>query len=276
MLKTNRKTLLCFLLPAFFAVFATVIWPTVYTFYLAFSEGTRYFSMLIRDPIFFVSLQNIITFVLTVTIAELGLGICMATFAHGLTARSKSIMQTIFIIPIIITPIAVAAIWRIMYHPLFGIFNFTLTSIGLPAQSWLGSTVLAMPSIMMIDIWQWSFFFALLLMAGLSAMPRETSEASQIDGASRWQIFRHVELPHLKDLIIIIVVIRVIDACKTFEIFWGTTGGGPGFYTMTLNVYGYSQTFRWGHVQYGAVISLTLLLVLIFSTVFLLKRLRAK
>ncbi|MDH5414621.1 MAG: sugar ABC transporter permease [Flavobacteriaceae bacterium] len=276
MLKTNKRTLLLFLLPAFFAVFATVIWPTIYTFYLAFSEGAKYFLILIRDPVFFTSLQNLGIFVLTVTIAELFLGIGMATFAQGLTARSKSIMQTIFIVPIIVTPIAVAAIWRIMYHPLFGLFNFTLTSIGLPAQAWLGSTALAMPSVMMIDIWQWSFFFALLLLAGLSAMPPETSEASRIDGASRWQIFRHIELPHLKDLIIVVLIIRVIDACKTFEIFWGTTGGGPGFSTMTLNVYGYSQTFRWGHVQYGAVISITLLLVLILSTIFLLKRLRSK
>jgi len=269
------------LLPALFTVFLVTIWPTIYTFYLSLFDqngfiGLKYYMDMTTDPLFWRSLQNSLIFISISVTTEFLLGFSIAMFVYkALTNKMKAIMKSIFIFPIAATPIALATGWRIMYHPVFGIINYFLGLLHLPAQAWLGSS-LAMPSIIIIDIWQWTFFISLVLLAGLEKLPKEPFEAAQIDGATEREIIRYLTLPLLKNLMITVLLIRIIDAFKTFEIIYATTEGGPGFTTLTLNIYAFLTAFRYYHLNYAAAISIFLLFILTLLVFVLIKQMKVE
>ncbi len=171
----------------------------------------------------------------------------------------RRLVLTILMIPTMIAPVVVGMIWRFFLMPSFGVLTIYLNRLGLFEESTVFSQSLtAFGALIIIDIWEWTPFIMLIMLAGLSAMPREPIEAATIDGASRWQILRHVQLPLLRPLIIIAVMLRAIDASKIFDTIYVLTGGGPGDATEVIATFAYRTNFLKWDLGYGAAICLVL------------------
>jgi len=159
--------------------------------------------------------------------------------------------------------VVVGVVWRLMLNPNFGAVNGTLKSIGLSTDplTWTASPKLAMVSVIMADVWQWTPFMFLILLAGLQAIPQEPYEAALIDGSTAWQTFRHITLPLLKPAILIALLLRTMDLLRVFDQIFILTEGGPGFATETVSLYIYRTAFRFSNFGYAAAMSFVLLLI---------------
>jgi multiple sugar transport system permease protein len=163
-------------------------------------------------------------------------------------------------------------VWRLLLNPNFGAINGTLKQIGIDTESltWTASPVLAMLSVIAVDVWQWTPFVFLVLLAGLQAIPQEPYEAALIDGSSRWQTFWHVTLPLLKPAILIVLLLRTMDLLRVFDQIFILTEGGPGFATETISLYIYRTAFRFFDFGYAAAMSFVLLaLTNVISVVYI-------
>jgi multiple sugar transport system permease protein len=165
-------------------------------------------------------------------------------------------------------PVAAGALWRVMYSPLYGIIDYSLGLFGIPPQPWISSTGQALFAVELVDIWQWTPFIALILLAGLASLPRQVIEAATLDGAGRLRIFFYMVLPLMRNVILIAVVLRIMDAIKTFDIIYSLTGGGPGTTTMLITQYLSTTTFsRW---QIGLAAAESFVTTMIISIIILL------
>lgn len=226
--------------------------------------GFDNFIDLYHDARAWGSLWRTIVFSLSATAIELLLGLGIALFLNRQFVGQK-LVRTLLLIPMIMTPVVSGLIWRVFYDPNSGIINYYLGVLGLGSNhNWLGSTDLAMISVIIADVWQWTPFVFLILAAGLDAMPGEPLEAAEVDGASRIQKFFHVVLPLLMPSLTIAFLLRIIDSIKTFDIIYVMTRGGPSLATETTNMYAYIQGFNNFNISYATVINLTITIIITF------------
>jgi multiple sugar transport system permease protein len=151
-----------------------------------------------------------------------------------------------------------------MFNDQFGIVNVALDAVGMGGQSWFTQRLSAFGVILMTDVWLWTPWFTLLLLAGLQSLPKEPFEAAAIDGATRWRVFSQLTLPMLRPVIVVCVVIRSIDAFRTFDIVWTLTGGGPARSTELFSLYAYVEAFQnlnFGKGSAAAIIGALIILV---------------
>jgi raffinose/stachyose/melibiose transport system permease protein len=172
-------------------------------------------------------------------------------------------LRALFYMPVIIAPIAVATMWRWMYDPFFGLFNAVLTALGLQGliQDWLGDRDIALYSMFVAYLWQTVGFSLVLFLAGLQNVSPTLVEASRVDGASRFQVFRYVTLPALRPSITIVLILSIINSLKAFDIVYGMTQGGPAQSTQMLALWAFTQAMQLGDFGRGAAISVVLLLI---------------
>lgn len=169
----------------------------------------------------------------------------------------------------------VGIMWRLLYNPELGTLNYLLELFGFKPINWLGEPSLALPSVIMADVWEWTPFMALILLAGLQALPRDPFEAAIVDGASPLQLFKHVTLPLLQPTIMVAVLLRMMDAFKTFDLIFVLTKGGPGMSTEVLSYYTYRYGFKFFHIGQASALSYILLAIIIFITQVLMRYLKA-
>ncbi|EHJ95561.1 binding-protein-dependent transport systems inner membrane component [Agrobacterium tumefaciens 5A] len=200
------------------------------------------------------------------TAIELVLGLAIALLLdkefHG-----KKIARAIMLVPIVMTPIVVGLTWRFMFDPSSGMANYLLSLTNLGPVDWLGNPSVAIFSVMIADIWQWTPFVVLLTMASLESLPGDPQNAARVDGAKEWQVLWHITLPALQRALLVVALIRAIDSVKTFDIFYIMTRGGPALSTETLNLYGYISAFTNFDISYSLTIAMVLT---IFTNVALL------
>lgn len=190
------------------------------------------------------------------------IGVGLALYLRSLTKTWRPVFRTIFILPMIMTPIATGLMWRLLLNGQIGVVNWLIeTFLGMPAPEWTSSAGLAMATLIMIDIWQWTPLIVMIVFAGLLSVPERLYEAARVDGAPRLAIFRHVTLPHIKYMIAIAVVFRLMRSFRSFDIIWLVTQGGPGTATEILNVYLYRVAFV--NLQGGKAAALGLILLVI-------------
>jgi multiple sugar transport system permease protein len=184
-----------------------------------------------------------------------------------------NLMRTVLIVPLLATPVAIGVLWLLVLDPTIGIANHVLTAIGLAPQEFLGSVSQSLPTLMLIDVWQWTPMMTIILLAGLSTLPTDPEEAATVDGAGPWQRFRHVILPMLGPTLASALVLRSVDALKTFDIIYATkgAGGGSSFEAETLNVLAYGLTFDYQEYALASAV-LVLFTALIVGVVLLLRR----
>ncbi len=189
---------------------------------------------------------------------QLLLGLAAALLLNS-RLRFLEAMRALFIIPMVLPPIVVAIMWKVLFTPDISVLNWALGLLGLPQPAWLAHPRLALPAIIIADIWEWFPFTLLMLLAALQMIPAEPLEAARIDGAGAWQVFRHVVLPLLRPAIVVTVLFRLIESVKAFPLIFVMTGGGPGTVTEATNYYAFLQGFNYSLIGYSAAISVVVL-----------------
>jgi len=226
--------------------------------------GFAHYGYVITDPAFLqVALPNTFLFMAASVSGALVLGLALATLLDR-SFRGQKLVQTVLLLPLMVAPVIAAIMIRWMFNDQFGIVNVTLEALGIEGQPWLAQRWSAFGVILLTDIWLWTPWFTLLLLAGLRSLPREPFEAAAIDGTTPWRIFRHLTLPMLRPVIVVCVVIRSIDAFRTFDIVWTLTGGGPARSTELFSLYAYVHAFLnldFGRGSAAAIIGGVIILV---------------
>jgi multiple sugar transport system permease protein len=176
----------------------------------------------------------------------------------------------VFLMPMMLTPAAVGYVGRMLFNESMGPVNNIIQSLGGPFIPWTSSPTLALPSLMLVDAWEWTPFMFIVLLAGLQSLPTEVFEAATVDGASAWQIFRFITFPMILPTSVTVILIRALEAFKLFDIVAVMTGGGPGNATESVTWYTYLTALTYGRLGYASALAYSLLImVIIFSMVFL-------
>lgn len=253
------------LAPALIVLGALSIYPLLFAVQVSFRTPSGYgfgnFSRLINDRLFLISLFQTLVYTAGALAVEFGIGLGLALLANR-QFRGRGLLRSVLLIPMLLPPVVVAVIWRLILNPEFGVLNGTLRLLGIDTAplTWAAAENTALPSVMLVDIWEWTPFLFLLLLAGLQSLPVEPFEAATVDGASKWQILRHLTLPMLKPVIAIAVLLRGMDLLRVFDQVFILTQGGPGFATETVTLYIYRTAFRFYNFGYAVVMSFVLLI----------------
>jgi multiple sugar transport system permease protein len=187
----------------------------------------------------------------------------------------RGVLRAVFIMPMMATPVAVALIWTMMFHPQLGVLNYLLSLAGIPPQMWVYDQSTVIPSLVLVEVWHWTPLVMLIVLGGLASLPSEPYESAVIDGASQWQMFRHITFPMVLPFIMVAVVIRTIDALKAFDTIFVITQGGPGTASETINIYLYLQAFAFYNIGHAsAVVVVFFVLIVVLSLLLLYARQR--
>jgi multiple sugar transport system permease protein len=226
--------------------------------------GLSHYIDVITDPAFLqVVLPNTFLFMAVSVAGALTIGLCLALVLNR-GFRGQKLVQTMLLLPLMVAPVIAAIMMRWMFNDQFGIVNVVLEAVGIEGQPWMAQRWSAFAVILLTDIWLWTPWFMLLLLAGLQSLPKEPFEAAAIDGTTPWRLFRYLTLPMLRPVIVVCVVIRSIDAFRTFDIVWTLTGGGPARSTELFSLYAYVHAFLnldFGKGSAAAIIGAVIILV---------------
>jgi len=259
-------------LPAVMYAAILVVIPMIDLFALSFTGSSgftlEHYKRMLTDSNFHAIILNTFAFVVPSTLIELALGVGLA-LAFYRDFPFKDRLQTFFLIPMVLSPFAVGMMFRWFFDSSLGVVNYVLGQAGLPSYVWFGDAALAMISIVIADVWQWTPFVFLLSYATIKSIPESVIEAAKIDGANRWERFRYVVLPHILPVVLITALIKLIIAFKSSDKIFAMTNGGPGSATKTMTMYVYEITFEFGNFQRGAAASvLFLIMILVVGNVF--------
>lgn len=281
----ERHLRVLMLAPAMLVLLTLTIFPSIYMIVAAATRispnpnlpwqfaGADNFLRLLTDEQFHVGLWNTLVFTVFAVGAEFLLGLGLALLLDRYIRR-LNFLKTILMLPMMLPPVAVAITWKLIYEPQFGVLNEIMFRLGLPLQAWAGDVRLAMFSVIVADVWQWTPFMFLLMLAGLASLPDEPYEAAAIDGASAWRQFWDLTLPFLKPVIAIALLLRIMDALRLFDLVFILTGGGPADRTKTLSLYIYQVAYRFADPSYAAAISLFVLFTTVAFSTWFIKRMR--
>jgi multiple sugar transport system permease protein len=281
----ERHLKVLMLAPAMLILTGLTLFPTIYMFSAAVHKispdpsiprefvGIANFTRMASDPLFLNALKNTIVFTVSAVTLEFLLGLGLALLFDKYVRR-LSFLKTILMMPMMLPPIAVAITWKLIYQPQFGVLNELMFQLGLPTQAWAGDVDLAMLTIVVADVWQWTPFVFLLMLAGLASLPQEPYEAAAIDGASAWRQFWDLTLPFLKPVIAIALLLRFMDALRLFDLVFILTVGGPAGATETLSFYIFKVAFTFVDIGYAAAISFFVLVVTVAFSTWFIKRMR--
>ncbi len=281
----NKKSVKwAFLLPALVYLMLMAIFPLVWTLALSLTKWhanimpspkwvglDNYKYFLFENPRFWHDLWFTLRYVGISVVVELIIGLILAWLLSQ-KFRGKSFFRVIYLIPMACPPIAVAFLWRMMLHPDIGVLNSILKFIGFNGIKWTTDSTIAPFTLMMVDIWEWTPFMFLALLAAFQSLPVELYQAAAVDGANSWQMFRNITLPLITPVIVTISLIRAIDAFKLFELVFGITGAGPGGSTESLSFYTYLIGMKWFKLGRGSAISWLFVIILLILAMILISR----
>jgi multiple sugar transport system permease protein len=223
-----------------------------------FGDPLGNFRELLADRRFMNSVGVQLRLSVFTVVFQLLLGLGAAVMLNS-RFRFLETIRALFIIPMVLPPIVVAIMWKVLFTPDISLLDWFLGLLGLPQIAWLAHPRLALPAIIIADIWEWFPFAMLMLLAALQMMPDEPLEAARIDGATAWQIFCHVVLPLLRPAIVVTALFRVIESVKAFPLIFVMTAGGPGTVTEATNYYAFLQGFNYSMIGFSASISVVVL-----------------
>jgi multiple sugar transport system permease protein len=268
--------------PGLFFLLLVGLFPTVYVFVIAFTKyepgapmtfvGINNFVRALSTPRFWHGLEVTAWFAIGGVVIQLVLGFIMALALQAVSPRVRRAVTTLFLVPFMMTPAVVATLWKLIYHPTIGPLNYTLSLIGIKAPEWAASEF-ALPALVVADVWQWTPFMTILLLAGLQSLSREVYEAAYMDGATGWRAFRDHTLPLMKPFIFLAVFLRFIDAFKLFDLVFIVTRGGPGDATESISFFTYTMGFKYFDLGLAAALSVLQLIIIIIAGKLLLSQL---
>jgi len=277
-----------FLTPTAVLILVLSIFPLFFSLILSFVSwdlsrlegGIRFYGLnnfitLAKDARFWHTARVTLTFVIGAVALQycIGLGIAMLLNQE---IRLRRFFRVVFLIPMMLTPAAVGYVGRMLFNESMGPINDIIKHLGLPAVRWVSSIPMALPSLILVDTWEWTPFMMIVLLAGLQSLPPEVFESARVDGASSLQIFRHITFPMLLPVSLTVVLIRGLEAFKLFDIVVVMTGGGPGTATETVTMYAYLVAMKNGNLGYASAIAYALLIMVTIITLFFLNSLRRR
>lgn len=270
-----------FIWPAVLVVLAVTLFPLVYSLAISFQQlrlvppspprfiGLANYQTLLAQPRFWQVLGNTGTIaVLSVAIQYVvGFGIALALHAK---VPGERLFRVAFLLPMLMAPVAVALIWRMLFHSTLGPINQLFTALGMPNLPFVTDPIWAKAALIIVEVWQWTPFVVLLMLAGLQSLPEDIYEAARLEDASAWTQFWTITFPLLLPISMAVVFIRLIEAMKIVDTVFVLTGGGPGTATETLTLYAYQEGLKKFNLGYTSALSFTFLaIVLVAGTLYL-------
>jgi len=282
----RRRSYWIFILPAVVTVGAVILFPWVFTLWMSLNEwklgesrhfiGFANYLRLAVDGRFRDALWHTLVYTALSVLAPLVLG-TLAALIFNERLPLRGLLRGIFVMPMMATPVAVALVWTMMFNPQLGVLNYLLSLVGIGPQAWVFHPASVIPSLVMVETWQWTPLVMLIVLGGLATLPAEPYESADIDGATGWQKFRYITLPMIAPFLLLAGMIRTVDALKSFDIIYAITQGGPGTASETINLYLYSVAFAYYDVGYGSAIAVVFfVLIVALSLVLLHLRQRSK
>ncbi|MEI7711327.1 MAG: sugar ABC transporter permease [Rhodospirillales bacterium] len=273
-----------FAVPAALVVLLVILFPWIFTLFMSVHDwkvtgdtpfvGMANYAKMLHDERFLSGVWRTLYFTAASVIAPLVLGVWAAVcFSNNF--KGRGLARTLFVLPMMATPVAISLVWTMMFHPQLGVLNYILTSVGLPPSTWVYDAHTVIPTLVMVETWQWTPLVMLIVLGGIASLPQDPYEAAILDGASTWQMFRHITLPLVMPFIMVAAVIRIIDALKTFDTIYVITLGGPGSASETINILLYQTAFAYYDLGYGSAM-VVVFFVLILLVSLLLLRLRQR
>lgn len=277
-----------FLTPAAILILVLSIFPLLFSLALTFVSwdlsrleggirfiGLNNFITLAKDTRFWHTARVTLTFVVGAVALQycVGLGVAMLLNQE---IRFRRFFRVVFLIPMMLTPAAVGYVGRMLFNESMGPINDIIKHLGLPVVKWVSSTSMALPTLILVDTWEWTPFMMIVLLAGLQSLPPEVFESARVDGASDLQIFRHITFPMLLPVSLTVILIRALEAFKLFDIVVVMTGGGPGTATETVTMYAYLVAMKNGNLGYASAIAYSLLIMVTIFTMLFLNNLRRR
>ena len=275
-----------FAAPAVLVVGTVIVFPWLFTLYMSGHDwkigggpefvGLQNFAELFRDTRFIESMGHTLYFTVLAVVLPIVFGTAAALVFHR-EFPFRGLLRTVFVMPMMATPVAVALVWTMMFHPQLGVLNYLLSLVGIGPQAWVYSPDTVIPTLILVEVWHWTPLVMLIVLGGLAGLPREPYESALIDGANDWHMFRHITLPLVWPFIMVAIVIRTIDALKAFDTIFVITQGGPGTASETLNIFLYLQAFQFYKIGYAsAVVVIFFVIVIMLSLLLLYARQKSK
>jgi multiple sugar transport system permease protein len=268
-----------FVLPALIVVLAVIVFPWVFTIWMSLNEwkvgsptifvGIANYLRLPTDPRFIEAIAHTFYYTALSVVLPMIFGTLAAVIFH-IKFPFRGVLRAIFIMPMMATPVAVALVWTMMFHPQLGVLNYLLSLVGVPPQLWVFHPATVIPSLVLVETWHWTPLVMLIVLGGIAAIPTEPYESAKIDGATHWQMFRYITLPLITPFLFIAAMIRTIDAVKSFDTIFAITQGGPGSASETINLYLYSVAFVYYDLGYGSAIAVVFFALIVALAAMLL------
>jgi multiple sugar transport system permease protein len=269
-----------FAAPAAAVVLLVILFPWVFTIFMSLHDwkvtgetpfvGLANYAKMLQDERFLWAIVRTGWFTAGTVIVPMLLGV-WAAVCFASQFKLRGLARTLFVLPMMATPVAIALVWTMMFHPQLGVLNYLLTSVGLPPSSWVYDSSTVIPTLIMVETWQWTPLVMLIVLGGIASLPQEPYEAAILDGAGAWQMFRHITLPLVWPFIMVAAIIRLIDALKTFDTNYVITLGGPGTSSETLNILLYQTAFAYYDLGYGSAIVVVFFLLILLISMLLLR-----
>ncbi len=282
----NTKTAYFFLAPAVGAIFVFFFIPVIAAFLISFTDfdiytlgdfstlrfvGLDNYLTLFKDDLFWTALKNTFYFVIVAGPLSIMISLGAALILNTKLVRFKAIFRLSYFIPVVTTLVAVAIVWRFIYHHNFGIMNYFIGFFGINPIDWLGDPFWAMPSIILMAVWKNFGYNMIIFIAGLQNIPEELYEAANIEGANEWQKFKFITIPMLAPTTIFISIITMIGFFQLFAEPYVMTQGGPLNSTLSIVQYMYQEGFRWWNMGYSASIAFVLFFIIFIGTLIQFK-----
>ena len=234
--------------------------------------GLDNYGTLLSQPLFWKALGNTFYFVILGVPLSLGASLGAALLVNSKLARFKNVYRTIYFAPVVTTMVAVAVVWRYIFHTRYGFLNYVLGWFGIDPIDWMGDPHWSMPAIVILAIWKNFGYNMIILLAALQSIPEDLYEAARIDGASGWQLFRHVTLPGLAPVLLLVSILTMTGYFQLFAEPYVMTEGGPLQSTLSVLYFMYEEGFKWWSLGRASAVAF-LLFVLMFAITLLQLRL---
>ncbi|MFH1197554.1 MAG: sugar ABC transporter permease [bacterium] len=279
--KFSNRAAYFFLAPALTAIFVFFFIPVIAAFIISFTDfdiyalssysnarfiGFKNYSRLFEDPLFWTALKNTFYFVIAGGPLSIAVSLGAALLLNSKLVKYKSIFRLTYFIPVVTTLVAVAIVWRFIYHPRFGVLNYFLGFFGISEIDWLGDPNWSMPAIILMAVWKSFGYNMIIFIAGLQNIPEQLYEAADIEGANAWQKFKSITIPMLAPTTMFITIITMIGYFQLFAEPYVMTQGGPLNSTLSIVLYMYQEGFRWWNMGYSAAIAFILFFIIMIVT----------
>ena len=279
----RRDKLVAMLLlgPAVIYLLALSIYPTIYSLWIAFHNYSLYrrdlvsfsgidnFTDLLDSDVFKQSFQVTLVFAAAAVLIELMLGLAIAVLLDR-KMRGVNALRTLLMIPVLISPVAMGLTFRYIFAPTYGLLTYLLRIVHIPSPDWTVSVAWALPVVIFADVWQWTPFVALILLSGMQSVSTEVTEAAELDGLTEWQKLWRIVLPLIRPVLLVVVLIRLINSIRMFDLVFVMTRGGPGSTTEVLSLFSYVTGFASGDMGSASAIAwVTVVIVNVLVAVFL-------